>query len=189
MFGYRKFRYVKNFTTQIIWTNVQNIQNKIRALIFREWAKSPIGLYSSIRVYKNMHLHKQPQSTNHSFSRIKRITNILQGSTPTLSVIMSTYQVLRLLQLVTFIDKIPLIVGIYIILISMLYCDCTKRKVQPTVSFATSILISPNSHSNIQQNPRRILRAFEWFECLYSNTPTYVHPNCVAFIDALIQRD
>lgn len=77
---------------------------------------------------------------------------------------MLTYQLIRLINIATFLDKVPLIVGIYMFSMSMFYCDCTKRKAQPRVSVAESLLISSNSRSNniVRRSVRRVAQAFEW---------------------------
>lgn len=53
---------------------------------------------------------------------------------------------------------IPLMIGIYLTFVAVIYCNCTKRKTQPT--FAESLLISSNSRSN---RPSRA-QAFEAFQ-------------------------
>ncbi|CAK9829909.1 Sensory neuron membrane protein 2 [Anthophora retusa] len=85
------------------------------------------------------------------------------GSSPTLSVIAYTYQTLRLIKMIWFLEKVPLIVGIYMVLMSMLYCDQTKRKVQPIASPIESILLSSDSESNnaVRRTSRRFAQAFE----------------------------
>ncbi|XP_017796760.1 PREDICTED: sensory neuron membrane protein 2-like isoform X2 [Habropoda laboriosa] len=85
------------------------------------------------------------------------------GNTPTLAVISFTYQILRMANIIWFMEKVPLIVGIYILLMSTLFCDCTKRKVKPTISPAESILISSYSRSDSDAHiaPRRHAHAFQ----------------------------
>ncbi|CAD1477194.1 unnamed protein product, partial [Heterotrigona itama] len=74
------------------------------------------------------------------------------GNTPSLAVIGFTYQTIRLLNVIQYLNIVPLMIGIHLTFVALLYCNCTKRKVGPT--FAESLLISSNSQSNnITQRP------------------------------------
>ncbi|OAD59694.1 Sensory neuron membrane protein 2 [Eufriesea mexicana] len=114
----------------------------------------------------NLELKKQP---------VKLLSNVSEGffplmwcgngNTPSLSIIGLTYQVHRLIQVISYLDIVPLMIGIHMALMTTLYCNCTRRKVQPTVSIADSLLISSNSQSNNSTHrPRRqAVQAFEQF--------------------------
>lgn len=52
-------------------------------------------------------------------------------------------------------------IGIHLTFVAVMYCNCTKRKTQPT--FAESLLISSNSRSNNIARPSRA-QAFEAFQ-------------------------
>ncbi|XP_017881163.2 LOW QUALITY PROTEIN: sensory neuron membrane protein 2-like [Ceratina calcarata] len=109
-------------------------------------------LFGTKKSQVNLELTKQP---------VKLLSNVSEGFFPI--VWCENVDFYRSVQSFYFLKKIPLIVGIYIIIMTSLYCNCTRRKVKPTVTIAESVLISSNSGSNdpAQEFPQRGTRAFE----------------------------
>ncbi|KAK1135190.1 hypothetical protein K0M31_007961 [Melipona bicolor] len=95
----------------------------------------------------NLYLERQP---------VELLSNVSEGyfplmwcengNTPSLDEIAFTYQIIRLRNVLQYLSIVPLMIGIHLTFMALLYCNCTKRKIGPT--FAESLLISSNSQSN-----------------------------------------
>ncbi|XP_076296400.1 sensory neuron membrane protein 2 isoform X2 [Lasioglossum baleicum] len=94
------------------------------------------------------------------------------GTTSTLEVASFPYQLLRLLQLATFLQQLPVVVGVYMVLVGLFLYSGTRRKVEPTQSVAESILISSNLqlYNGSRRLPRRNVHVFERFQRVYPAT-------------------
>lgn len=115
-------------------------------IVIEPYTGTPLSGQKKIQL--NLKLERQPVDLLSNISEgYFPLLWCANGNTPDLSVIILTFQLLRLVKLIKFIDVIPLIIGIHMTIVAMLYCNCKKRKQQPTISIADSLLISSNSNN------------------------------------------
>ncbi|PBC30417.1 Platelet glycoprotein [Apis cerana cerana] len=116
-------------------------------IVIEPYTGTPLSGQKKIQL--NLKLERQPVDLLSNISEgYFPLLWCANGNTPDLSVIILTFQLLRLAKLIKFIDVIPLMIGIHMTIVTMLYCNCKKRKRQSTISIADSLLISSNSQSN-----------------------------------------
>ncbi|KZC04991.1 Sensory neuron membrane protein 2 [Dufourea novaeangliae] len=89
-----------------------------------------------------------------------------EGSTPTLKVVGLSYQTMRSVRLAMFLQRLPLIVGIYMVSVSLFLCKNTRSKVEPTRSMIRSTLMSSDQqpYNYSHRPPRWHTNAFERFQ-------------------------
>ncbi|XP_078045116.1 sensory neuron membrane protein 2 [Augochlora pura] len=94
------------------------------------------------------------------------------GTTSTLDIASFVYQIMRLINLVDFLQLLPLIVGVYMVLIGLLSYNGRQYRVESTQTMVDSILISSNleSYNRSRRPQRRPVHVFERFQRVYPST-------------------
>ncbi|XP_054003933.1 sensory neuron membrane protein 2-like isoform X1 [Hylaeus anthracinus] len=91
------------------------------------------------------------------------------GGTLELVRIPDTYQLLRLLQLIRYLQYLPLTIGIYILLLTGVLWGCAQRKLQTSNLTVEEIFVSSNLQTNsvVRRPPRRPTESFDRLQRVY----------------------